>query len=93
MVDENVHREEFMVSGEELLEKVKELVHEGNIRRIIIKDPSGRTLLDLPLTVGVLGALVAPQLAAVGALAALVSKATLVVELVEEDGQAPDHSA
>lgn len=93
MSDENVRKEEFMVSGEELLEKVKELVHEGNIRRIIIKDQSGRTLLDIPLTVGVLGALVAPQLAAVGALAALVSKATLVVELVEEDGQAPDRSA
>ncbi len=93
MSEENVRREEFMVSGEKLLEKVKELVHEGNIRRIIIKDQSGRTLLDLPLTVGVLGALVAPQLAAVGALAALVSKATLVVELVEEGGQAPDRSA
>jgi len=92
MTDENVHREEFTVSGEELLEKVKELVHEGNIRRIIIKDQSGRTLLDLPLSVGVLGALVAPQLAAVGALAALVSKATLVVELEEEGGQEPDRS-
>lgn len=83
MTEENVRREEFRVRGEGLVKKVKELVHEGNIRRILIMDGDGRTLLDIPLTLGVLGALVAPQLAALGALAALVSDATIVVEIVE----------
>ena len=83
MNEENVRREEFKVKGESLVEKVKELVHEGNIRRILIMDNTGKTLLDIPLTLGVIGALVAPQLAALGALAALVSDATIVVEIVE----------
>jgi KaiC/GvpD/RAD55 family RecA-like ATPase len=83
MSEENVRREEFKVKGESLVEKVKELVHEGNIRRVLIMDSEGRTLLDIPLTLGVIGALVAPQLAALGALAALVSDATIVVEIVE----------
>ena len=83
MTEENVRREEFRVRGEALVEKVKELVHEGNIRGILIMDNDGKTLLDIPLTLGVLGALVAPQLAALGALAALVSDATIVVEIVE----------
>jgi hypothetical protein len=83
MSEENVRREEFQVRGEAIVEKVKELVHEGNIRRVLIKDSDGKTLLDIPLTLGVLGALVAPQLAALGALAALVSDATIVVEIVE----------
>ena len=83
MSEEKVRREEFKVRGEALVEKVKELVHEGNIRRVLIMDGEGRTLLDIPLTLGVLGALVAPQLAALGALAALVSDATIVVEIVE----------
>ena len=67
-----------------LIDKIKELVHEGNIRRIIIKDKSDHTLIDVPLTVGVLGALVAPQLAAIGAIAAFVTNATIVVEIAEE---------
>ena len=83
MSEENVRREEFQVRGEAIVEKVKELVHEGNIRRVLIKDSDGKTLLDIPLTLGVLGALVAPQLAALGALAALVTDATIVVEIVE----------
>ena len=83
MSEENVRREEFKVKGESLVEKVKELVHEGNIRRVLIMDSEGRTLLDIPLTLGVIGALVAPQLAALGALAALVSDATIVVEIIE----------
>lgn len=72
--------EEFTVNGEELLAKVKSLINEGNIRRIIIKDETGKTLVELPLTIGVVGALLAPMLAAVGAIAALVSKCTIVVE-------------
>jgi len=83
MPQENVRREEYRVSGDALMEKVKELIHEGNIRRIIIKDKDDKTLLDIPLTIGVLGVLVAPQLAALGALAALVGDATVVVEIVD----------
>jgi len=85
MSEEQVRREEFKVSGEALVDKIKELTHEGNIRRIIIKDKSDRTLVDIPLTFGVIGALLAPQLAAIGAIAALVANATLVVEIVEEN--------
>ncbi len=83
MPQESVRREEYRVSGDALMEKVKELIHEGNIRRIIIKDKDDKTLLDIPLTIGVLGVLVAPQLAALGALAALVGDATVVVEIVD----------
>jgi hypothetical protein len=85
MSEEKVRREEFSISGEALIEKIKELVHEGNIRRIIIKDKEDKVLVDIPLTVGVLGALVAPQLAALGAIAALVTDITIVVEIVEDD--------
>ncbi len=84
MSEEQVRREEFKVSGEALVDKIKELAHEGNIRRIIIKDKSERTLVDIPLTFGVIGVLLAPQLAAIGAIAALVTNATIVVEIVEE---------
>ena len=83
MSEEKVRREEFKVNGEDLVDKIKGLVHEGNIRRILIKDKDDRILLDIPLTFGVLGVLVAPQLAALGALAALVGKATIVVEIAE----------
>ena len=83
MSEEQVRREEFKVNGEDLVDKIKELVHKGNIRRILIKDKNDRILLDIPLTFGVLGVLVAPQLAALGALAALVGNATIVVEIAE----------
>jgi hypothetical protein len=72
--------EEFTVNGEELLAKVKTLLNEGNIRRIIIKDEAGKTLVEFPLTIGVVGALLAPMLAAIGAIAALVTKCTILVE-------------
>ncbi len=85
MTEEKVRREEFKVEGEALIDKIKELIHEGNIRRVIMQDQNGRTLLDIPLTVSVIGALVAPHLAAIGALAALVTKATIVVEIVDQD--------
>jgi integral membrane sensor domain MASE1 len=84
-MSEKIFTEEFQVTGEELLEKVKELVHAGNIRRIIIRNQEGRTLIDIPLTFGVVGALLAPQLAAIGAIAALLGKGTIVVEKVEEE--------
>ena len=76
--------EEFRVNGEELVAKLKELLHEGNIRRIIIKDKDGRTLIEVPLTLGVVGALLVPVWAAIGAIAALVTEATIVIEKVEK---------
>ncbi len=80
MSEERFRTEEFRVNGEELLGKIKQLVHEGNIRRIIIKNKDGAVLMELPLTFGVVGALLAPSLAAVGAIAALLTEATVVVE-------------
>jgi len=76
--------EEFTVNGEELVAKVKALINEGNIRRIIIKDTEGKTLVEFPLTIGVIGAVLAPILAAVGAIAALVTKCTIIVERRED---------
>lgn len=73
-------KEEFVVKGEELLAKVKELIREGNIRQITIKNKEGKTLIVLPLTIGVIGAVLAPMLAAVGAIAALVTECTISVE-------------
>lgn len=74
------HTEEFKVSGDGLLGKIKELIHQGNIRRIIIKNDEGKTLIEFPVTLGVVGIVLAPVLAAVGAIAALVSNCTIVVE-------------
>lgn len=76
--------EEFTVNSEELVAKVKSLINEGNIRRIIIKDTEGKVLVEFPLTIGVIGAVLAPVLAAVGAIAALVTKCTIVVERREK---------
>ena len=76
--------EEFRVTGGEILDKIKEVLHEGNVRRIILKDEKGKTFMELPLTVGVVGAIVAPILAAVGAVAALASNLTIVVEKIED---------
>jgi uncharacterized protein DUF4342 len=83
MSEERVHREEFNVNGEELLGRIKKLIHEGNIRRIIIKDKEGKTVMEIPMTIGVVGVLLAPQLAAIGAIAALITEATVVVEKSE----------
>lgn len=84
MSEEKTHTEEFEVKGEEILKTIKQFVHEGNIRRVVIKNEDGHSLIDIPLTVGVVGALLAPQLAAIGAIAALVSHATLIVEKIED---------
>jgi uncharacterized protein DUF4342 len=83
MSDEKFRTEEFKVNGEDLLARIKKLIHEGNIRRIIIKDKDGKTVMEIPMTLGVVGALIAPQLAAIGAIAALVTEATVVVEKTE----------
>lgn len=73
-------KEEIKVNGEDLLKRVKQLISEGNVRRIVIKNKDGKTLVEIPLTVGVVGMLLAPALAAVGAIAALVTECTIVVE-------------
>jgi hypothetical protein len=83
MSEEKVHTEEFRVNGEELIAKVKQILHEGNIRRIIIKDKEGKIVMEIPLTIGVVGVLLAPTLAAIGAIAALVTEATVLVEKAE----------
>lgn len=76
---EKEYQEQFKVSGEEVVKKVKQLIHEGNIRRIIIKNEKGESLLEMPLTIGAVGAVLLPVLAAVGALAALLTNCTIVV--------------
>jgi Domain of unknown function (DUF4342) len=82
---ETVNTEEFRVKGDELVTKIKELLHEGNIRRIIVKNESGHTLIEIPLTVGVVGGVLSaaffPVLAALGAIGAVVAHLTLVIEM------------
>lgn len=72
--------ETFKVSGEDLLKKVKQIIHEGNIRQISIEDKTGKTILIFPLTIGVVGTVLAPPLAAIGALAALLTECSIKVE-------------
>jgi hypothetical protein len=79
---ENI-KEEFRIKGEELVEKIKQLIHEGNVRRLIIKDEEGKVYLEIPVTFGLIGALIAPMLAAVGAVAAMV--ANLKVEVIRTE--------
>lgn len=84
MPDERIFTEEFKVRGDAVVAKVKELVHEGNIRRIILKNEEGQTLIEVPLTLGVVGAVLLPVWAAIGAVAALAANLTVVVEKVEQ---------
>ena len=74
------NREEFEVKGKELVEKVKQVVHEGNVRKVILKNEKKETIVEFPLTIGVVGAVFAPMLAAVAAIAAVVTKCTVEVE-------------
>jgi len=82
----NTRWEEMRVTGDQLVSTVKDLVREGNIRRIVIKNEEGHVYLEIPLTVGVVGALLLPVLAAVGALAAVASGLTIAVEKIVEPG-------
>ncbi len=84
MTEEKIRIEEYKVTGDELVHKVKEIVHEGNIRKISIKTEGGNTLLEFPLTVGVVGVVLLPMWAALGAAAALIADCTISVEKVEE---------
>ncbi len=86
-------REEFSVSGDDVIKTIKKIISEGNARRIIIKKESGETLVEFPLTVGAVGVLLIPLLTAIGAMTALLAKCTIVVEKrepgepVEKEGE------
>ena len=92
---ENFHvkLEEFKVLGKELVDKVQELIHEGNIRRIIIRDDHGHTFMEIPLTVAAIGVVAAPVLAAVGAIAAHLAHFTIIVERVTPQPPQPPEPA
>ena len=75
-----IRTEEYSVSGSNLADRVRDLLHEGNVTRVIVKDEKGVTLLEIPATVGVIGTVIAPWLAALGVIAALATKCTIVVE-------------
>ncbi len=76
--------EEYKVDGDEVVKKIKDLIHEGNIRRLIIKNEEGKKLIEVPLTIGVVGAVLLPVWAAIGAIAAVVTSCTIEVERVED---------
>lgn len=84
MDDQKTRTEEFKLDGGKVLDKIKELIHQGNIRRIILKNEEGRVLIEIPLTVGLVGVALLPVLAAVGAIAAVVTRMTVVVEKVDQ---------
>jgi hypothetical protein len=75
--------DEFSVGADDLVKKIKDLLHEGNVRRIIVRDEEGKILLELPVTAGLVGAVLAPWLAAVGAIAALVTRCKISVERIQ----------
>ena len=87
MDEEKVRKEELRISGEKLVSRIKKLVREGNIRCVTIKNKDGKTLIEIPLTFGVVGALFLPTLAAIGAIAALVTECTIVVEKIEKENK------
>ena len=80
----NVRTEEFHVTGDRVISTLKSLLEEGNIRRVILKNEDGKTMIEIPLTLGVVGALLLPVWAAVGAIAALAARMTIVVERVDK---------
>ncbi len=83
-VKEEIRTEEFEVSGDLLVSKIKELLKQGNIRRIILKNEEGKTLIEIPLTIGVVGVVLLPVWAAIGAIAALAVNLKITVEKVEK---------
>jgi hypothetical protein len=94
MPDFKVVYEEIKVRGKELVDKVGELIREGNVRRIIVKDEKGNTFVEIPLTVATVGVIAAPVLAALGTIAALIAHFTLVVEKVnQEKAEEKPHSS
>ena len=87
---DKVRTEEFRIDGDQLVAKVKKILKEGNVRRIIIKDDKGTVLIEMPLTVGVVGVVLLPVWAALGAIAALVANCTIVVEKLDVPDHAPN---
>ena len=83
--------EEVHVLGRDLVDKVRELIHEGNVQRIVVKDEHGNTFVEIPVTVAAVGAILAPLLAAIGAISALVAKFTIVV--VRSEPKPPEGGA
>lgn len=79
MTQEQNQHEEFKVSGDEIVKKIKEIIKEGNVRRILLKNEKGEVFMEIPLTFAVVGTLIAPVLAAVGALAALMTECSITV--------------
>ncbi len=92
--DEKVKVEEFKISGDVLVGKIKELIRQGNIRRIILKNESGQTLIEIPMTVGVIGSVISaalfPVIAAVGVIGAMVARLTVVIERIESEPSSED---
>ena len=84
MSNEKTRKEELSISGEKLVSTVKEIIRQGNVRRISVRNKDGQTLLEIPLTFGVVGALLLPTIAALGTIAALVTQCMIVVERIEE---------
>ena len=90
MSDEKVRFEEFKVDGDKLISEIKKILHQGNVRRIIVKNDRSETLIEVPLTIGVVGAILLPVWAALGAIAALAANFTIVVERVDETPKSTD---
>ena len=89
--DSHEGREKYKVAGDKVVSTIKELIHEGNVRHVVIKNDDGRTLIEFPVSIGVAGAVLLPVWAAVGAVAAIVTKCTIEVErTAEEEGDDDD---
>ena len=93
MTEENIRIEEISVSGDSLLREMKDIIHEGNIRRITIMNMDGVSLIEIPLTLGVVGVVLLPVWAAIGAIAALAVRYTIVIEKIEPPPAELDESA
>lgn len=93
MSEEKVRFEEFKVDGDKLISEIKRILHQGNVRRIIVKNDRGETLIEVPLTIGVVGAILLPVWAALGAIAALAANFTIVVERVDETPKSTDQES
>jgi hypothetical protein len=93
MSDEKVRFEEFKVDGDKLISEITRILHQGNVRRIIVKNDRGDTLIEVPLTIGVVGAILLPVWAALGAIAALAANFTIVVEKVVETPNTTDQES
>ena len=92
-MDDDLATEDIRVTGDEVLSKIRDLIREGNVRRVSIKNADGETLLEVPLTIGVVGALLLPTAAAIGAVAALVTDCTITVERTDDAGSETDPEA